>query len=96
MWNKFLYWLRNKLNNLPDVPQLVEGNKLGMCRAEDDIGEKKIQFTMYFADGGVILQRYHYDHQKDRSYRKLLLIPDDKDVAEEVGNFVAMEILRSV
>ncbi len=94
----FRQWLRRTLQkavnedneNCAKEPPTM----LGKCTVEEEMGEKRINFTMYFAEGGVILQQYHYDHQKDRSFKKLLLIPEDQDVAERVGQHVAMEILR--
>lgn len=95
MLNKFWRWIGRKVGNAQNEEPCI-AKMPNIIDKEDDLSEKKIIFTMFFAEGGVILQRYHYDHQKDRSYRKLILIPEDKDVAEEVGNFVAMEILRSI
>lgn len=95
----FRQWLRRTLKKAVDEENQENCGKeppmmLGKCTVEEEMGDKKLTFNLYFAEGGVILQQYHYDHQKDRSFKKLLLIPDDQDVAERVGQHVAMEIMR--
>jgi hypothetical protein len=49
---------------------------------------------MFFAEGGVVLQRYHYNHKTDNNETRLFLISEDRDVAMRVGEIVAMEIMR--
>lgn len=84
----FWKWVREQLRKRDNEPVLVSSG------SNDLSGDKSISFTMYLGDGGVVVQRSHYDPVKDRSYRKLLVIPEDKDIAKEVGEFVAMEIMR--
>jgi hypothetical protein len=90
----FWRWVRNKINKVDDCNAPMKGSDC-VVASDAGMGEKKIEFTMHFAEGGVVLQKYQYDPIKDRSHRKLFIISDDKDVAKEVGDFVAMEILRS-
>jgi hypothetical protein len=61
---------------------------------EDIGGEKSINFTIYSAEGGFVMQRSQYDPRSDRLNRKLFLIPESSDIAEEVGNIIKIEMLR--
>ena len=61
----------------------------------DPMDGKNIQFNMFFAEGGCVLQRRSYNEKTDRSENRLYLISDEKDVAMEVGQIIAMEMMRS-
>jgi hypothetical protein len=64
--------------------------------ADDNFSENKnLSFKIFFAEGGVILQSHFYDPKSDRFSRKLHLIPEDKDIATEVGNIISMTLLRT-
>jgi hypothetical protein len=65
-----------------------------LVACDEDLSEKQLKFTIHFAQGGVVLQQYHWDHQKDRSFKKLLVIPENDDYAQVIGQHVAMEIMR--
>ena len=98
---KFWLWIHNKVEKAISE----RDNKYGSSVQEkcvptsrldrsDDIAGKSISFQMFFAEGGVILQRYQYNQKSDRAENKLFLIGDDQDVAMRVGEIVAMEIMR--
>jgi hypothetical protein len=96
MMQKFWLWIHDKVENA-----IGERNKYGSVQEKcmpvargDDISGKNMSFQLFFAEGGVVLQRYQYNHQKDRNENKLFLIGEDQDVAMRVGEIVAMEILR--
>jgi hypothetical protein len=92
--SKFWGWVANKINdreknNVILMPSLKTKDSMDLA------GENKLEFTVHFAEGGVVLQKHSYDPIKDRSRNKLMIISDDKDIAKEIGEFVAVEILRS-
>lgn len=53
-----------------------------------------IQFGVYNASGGKVVQTYHYDMKADRSYKKLYVIHDDDDLGNEIGMIITRERLE--
>lgn len=53
-----------------------------------------IRFTLMAAHGGCILQTSTYDQKHDTRNFQTYLITDSEDIAERVGQIVALEIYR--
>lgn len=92
--NWFFRWLHKRVEKSIVEEQIKVTGVLKADSIDDTGGVKSINFSMLFADGGVVLQQRHYDPIKDRSHNKLYLIPEDQDVAQRVGEIVAMEMYR--
>lgn len=54
----------------------------------------KLNFSVYKAQGGHIVEFHHYNHTTDRHNESLHIIRDDEDFAKELGNIVFMECLQ--
>ena len=54
-----------------------------------------MNFSVYKANGGHIVEYREYDRKTDRSNNKLHIITDDKDLGEELGKIITFESLRS-
>jgi len=54
-----------------------------------------LNFTVYRANGGYIIEHRTYDKKHDRNSSGLHIITDDKDLGEEIGKIVTFEALRS-
>jgi hypothetical protein len=54
-----------------------------------------LSFNVMPAQGGTIIQLRRYDRTKDRSDNVTHIIAEGKDVAEEVGKIVAMELWKA-
>lgn len=98
MMNWLYKWLHKKIENVIREEQSTKcspkyGNDICLT-ADRDEGIKSINFTMMFAEGGVVFQQRHYDPVKDRHYTKMFLIPEDQDITHRVGEIVAMEMYR--
>lgn len=91
----FRKWLKNMVQkaHMEDDNNKIQAISIG-ADVVREINGPSLRFEMYFAEGGVILQRNMYDHIKDRHNNKLYLITDNEDVATRVGEIVALEIMR--
>lgn len=97
MINWFYCWLHKKIERAVGQKQVNDNracNAITLSAARDFESEKQLNFTMMLAEGGVVLQQTYYDEKTDRRKNKMYLIPEDQDVAQRVGEIVAMEILR--
>ena len=90
-------WLKRKLRNWlydedrPDVPQrLVASNEVDCIE-----GEPVLNFKVYSAIGGKVVEFRHYDRQKDRSFNQTYIITNDQDFGERIAKIATMESLKS-
>ena len=54
-----------------------------------------IQFKVYKASGGTIIETSTYDRRTDRHTNGLYIITDEKDLGKEIGKIITMESLKS-
>lgn len=57
--------------------------------------EKSINFTIFKADGGHIIQHYSRDHRGTDRSSKLTIVNDNDDLGEVVTRIILLEALRS-
>jgi hypothetical protein len=71
----------NSRNRIPVPPQEINSNGMN--------------FTVYRANGGHIIEHRVYDRRLDNTNNNLHIITDDKDLGEEIGKIITYEQLRS-
>jgi hypothetical protein len=89
-------WLKRKLRDWINEPD-YEGGKKGIVavRESDHVeADPIINFRIYSAQNGKILEFSKYDRVKDRSDRSVYIIGKDEDIAEKVGKCLSLELLR--
>lgn len=62
--------------------------------ASIDQPERAIQFTVYTANGGRIVETRRYDRKTDRSSNGLYIITGDQDFGREIDKIITMEALK--
>jgi hypothetical protein len=60
-----------------------------------DQPERAIQFTVYSANGGRVVETRRYDRHKDRSQTGLYIITGEQDFGKEIDKIITMETLKS-
>lgn len=90
-------WIKNKLRNWlleedrADIPQ-----KLIASREVDCVeGEPVLNFKVYSAVGGKVVEFRHYDRQKDRSFNQTYIITNDQDFGDRIAKIATMESLKA-
>ena len=93
----FNKWFSKKVqqawNEARDVSQPEA--TLSTATRSNTIETNGMNFTVYRANGGHVIEYRQYDRHKDRSDNKLHIITDDKDIGEELGKIITFESLRS-
>lgn len=94
---KFVFkWLARKMrNSLEDEPQLEKASNRLVAVSEDSLNSRGMNFTVYKASGGFVIEHRVYDRKTDRNNNSLHIITDDKDLGEEIGKIITFESLRS-
>jgi hypothetical protein len=59
-----------------------------------DQPERALQFTVYVANGGRVVETRRYDKKTDRSTNGLYVITNDADFGKEIDKIITMEALR--
>jgi hypothetical protein len=59
-----------------------------------DQPERAIQFTIYNANGGRVVETRRYDKKTDRNTNGLYVINNDMDFGKEIDKIITMESLR--
>jgi hypothetical protein len=73
-----------------DVPQ-----KMATISGGRSIDSHGMNFTVYRANGGHIIETRKYDRKRDNNDHSLHIITDDKDLGEEIGKIITYENLRT-
>lgn len=81
----------HELERYNDVP---EASQISAEPRSIDQPERSVQFTVYTANGGRVIETRRYDRQKDRHNNNLYVITSDQDFGREIDKILTMEALR--
>jgi len=59
-----------------------------------DQPDRAIQFTVYTANGGRVVETRRYDRHKDRHLNGLYVITGDQEFGKEIDKIITMESLK--
>ena len=91
--HRFRRWLRDLINNFDS--DVVEQSKLTVSRADDGPDHDKcLNFRVWFANGGKVIQTNKYDRLKDRSTTSMYVITEEQELGRELDKIITMESLR--
>lgn len=92
---RFRNWLRNWINNFDSdqTGQLVKSPRL-TTDSENPDNEKCLNFRVWFANGGKVIQTHRYDRHKDRTLTSMYVVTENQDFGREIDKIVTMENLR--
>lgn len=54
-----------------------------------------LNFKVYSAVGGRIVEFRHYDKHKDRSFHQTYIITNDQDFGERISKIATLEVMKS-
>lgn len=57
-------------------------------------GTDSLNFQIYFADGGYVLEYSHYDRKADEYVRRLHLVRSDENLGDDIAKVITVEMLR--
>ena len=83
-------------DNRQDSEVIPVNTKAALSRGGgQSIDSPGMNFTVYRANGGHVIETRAYDRHKDRNNHGLHVITDDKDLGEEIGKIITFEHLRN-
>ena len=89
-------WVKDDWNSTrPEqdcYPSVVSKNSIGSTR---DIGsDVSLQFKVYNAIGGKIVEFSRYDRKNDRAEHQIYIIGKDEDFGEKIAKISTFEVLK--
>ncbi len=73
------------------APECIPVAKLSSSR---ELSSNGLNFTVYPAQGGTIIELRSYDHKTDRHNNKLYVVRDDQELGKELDHIITLEALR--
>ena len=92
-------WVREDWENARDQPEdcypspkLSRANSVSTGRGIDS--DPTLQFKVYSAVGGKIVEFSRYDPKTDRQDRQIYIIGKDEDFGEKISRISTLEVMR--
>jgi hypothetical protein len=92
--NFIIRWLNKKFNRYLKDDSKYATEAISPTKTSN-LNSYGMNFTVYKANGGFIIEYHYYDKHRDRSENKLHIVTEDKDLGEELGKIISFETLRS-
>jgi len=93
-------WLKLKLRNwvmsAQDEPErLYSTSKNSLVVSSRDVGaDPTLQFKIYNAIGGKVVEFSRYDRQKDRNFHDIYIIGKNEDFGEKIAKIAMLESMK--
>ena len=95
-------WVKEDWNNVRQEqddcypsPKIGRGNAISTISGRANVdSEPTLQFKVYSAVGGKIVEFSRYDPKSDRTDRQIYIIGKDEDFGEKIAKISTLEALR--
>jgi hypothetical protein len=98
-------WLDNwilkrakRIRNREETIKSADRAQVSITGDRPSIGSSRhrMNFTVYRANGGVLVEVNRYDERKDQHYCELHIVTPDEDLGASLGKIVTFEGLKSL
>lgn len=72
----------------------LEGNTIGSVVESRRLQQNGMNFTLYSASGGYIMEYNTYNHTTDTRYNALHIIPSDQELGQGIAHIITLEMLK--
>jgi hypothetical protein len=87
--------IRNRNETISSIDKLQTGISINEDRPSIGSSKHRMNFTVYRANGGVLVEINRYDERKDHHHCELHIVHPDQDLGEALGKIVTFESLKS-
>ena len=99
MIGRWAYEYRDTPDDMPNEcypsTKMSRGNAISTISGRANVdSEPTLQFKVYSAVGGKIVEFSRYDPRTDRSDRQIYIIGKDEDFGEKIAKISTLEVLR--
>jgi hypothetical protein len=87
--------IRNRNETISSIDRLQTGISISEDRPSIGSSRHRMNFTVYRANGGVLVEINRYDERKDHHHCELHIVHPDEDLGAALGKIVTFESLKS-
>ena len=87
--------IRNRNETKSSIDRLQTGISISEDRPSIGSSRHRMNFVVYRANGGVLVEINRYDERKDQHHCELHIVHPDQDLGEALGKIVTFESLKS-
>ena len=89
-------YLRNREETMVSIDRAERGNGI-LTKDSASIGSNRhrMSFTVYRANGGMMVEYNRYDDRKDQHYCELHIVHPDENLGDALSKIVTFESLKS-
>jgi len=91
-------WVREDWDNARDQPAdcypTTKLSRANSINGSDVNSDPTLQFKVYNAVGGKVVEFTRYDRHKDRADHQIYVIGKDEDFGEKIAKISTLEVLR--
>jgi hypothetical protein len=88
-------YLRNRDDAIVSIDRLQTGISISEDRPSIGSSRHRMNFVVYRANGGVLVEINRYDERKDHHHCELHIVHPDEDLGAALGKIVTFESLKS-
>jgi hypothetical protein len=87
--------IRNRNETISSIDRLQTGISISEDRPSIGSSRHRMNFTVYRANGGVLVEINRYDERKDHHHCELHIVHPDENLGAALGKIVTFESLKS-
>jgi hypothetical protein len=87
--------IRNRNETISSIDRLQTGISISEDRPSIGSSKHRMNFVVYRANGGMMVEYNKYDDRKDQHYCELHIVHPDEDLGVALGKIVTFESLKS-
>ena len=87
--------IRSRSETISSIDRLQTGISISEDRPSIGSSRHRMNFTVYRANGGVLVEINRYDERKDHHHCELHIVHPDEDLGAALGKIVTFESLKS-
>ena len=87
--------IRNRNETISSIDKLQTGISISEDRPSIGSSKHIMNFVVYRANGGVLVEINRYDERKDQHHCELHIVHPDEDLGAALGKIVTFESLKS-
>jgi hypothetical protein len=87
--------IRNRNETISSIDRLQTGISISEDRPSIGSSRHRMNFVVYRANGGMMVEYNRYDERKDHHHCELHIVHPDQDLGEALGKIVTFESLKS-
>ena len=87
--------IRSRSETISSIDRLQTGISISEDRPSIGSSKHRMNFGVYRANGGMMVEYNRYDERKDQHYCELHIVHPDEDLGAALGKIVTFESLKS-